>query len=436
TQLMIHRLFRSNSRDLSSLRYLQMSWIGPFSAGEDLGSLGQLSPEDFKQRVVRCRAIESLKERYIALSHMRDQINEGSCDFENYAEIFWKHALNDVSIKKYGNRRPEDTDAWQTRQRKKESAQTTERRREGLLTQIKQLSFYAMQGMNSARLRVTDVEEYKQCLQRATFDRMTNRVVGSKTRRSVPNSPSIQELNAHGLGLSDSGLIVELSVPPRGTGIVTDKDPISALLKSPPKPTKRKHDPPKDSRKRPKPDSPRPDPTPVNDAINQNFEQQNHGQVPEPRPELTLADDGNTEHEDGLENDHGMADSPNGVQPEMATICVADCTFVIEKDLLCSYSDVFESMFTGELLEKKTQEVRLPDEDFTPVKAFVYWILNESKFEKKGITDLGLSESEKIDIAEIIKPWKFGDERQCAAGFENAVLQALIDRAKRHPDRI
>ncbi|KAL8778282.1 MAG: hypothetical protein Q9194_002084 [Teloschistes cf. exilis] len=357
-----------------------MSWIGPFSAGEDLGSLGQLSPEDFKQRVVRCRAIESLKERYIALSHMRDQINEGSCDFENYAEIFWKHALNDVSIKKYGNRRPEDTDAWQTRQRKKESAQTTERRREGLLTQIKQ-----------------------------------------------PQEGTL---------ISDSGLIVELSVPPRGTGIVTDKDPISALLKSPPKPTKRKHDPPKDSRKRPKPDSPRPDPTPVNDAINQNFEQQNHGQVPEPRPELTLADDGNTEHEDGLENDHGMADSPNGVQPEMATICVADCTFVIEKDLLWSYSDVFESMFTGELLEKKTQEVRLPDEDFTPAKAFVYWILNESKFEKKGITDLGLSESEKIDIAEIIKPWKFGDERQCAAGFENAVLQALIDRAKRHPDRV
>lgn len=301
--------------------------IGPFSAGDDLGSLGQLSPEDFKQRVVRCLAIESLKERYIALSHRRDQINEGFCDFENYAEIFWKHALNDVSIKKYGNRCPEDTDAWQTHQRKKESARTTERRREGLLTPInhksdwellnneltRQLSFYAMQGMNSARLRVPDVEELKQRLQRATFDRMTDRVVGSRLgvlatrgdfdqvrKRGVPNPPSIQELNAHGLGLSDSGLIVELSVPPRGTGIVTDKDPISALLKSPPKPVKRKHDPPEDSRKRPKPDSPRPDPTPVNDAINQNFEQQNHGQVPEPRPELTLADDGNTEHEDGL----------------------------------------------------------------------------------------------------------------------------------------
>lgn len=85
---------------------------------------------------------------------------------------------------------------------------------------------------------------------------------------------------------------------------------------------------------------------------------------------------------------------------------------------------------------KETQEVRLPDEDFTPVKVFVYWILNESKSEKKGTTDLGLSESEKTGIAEIIKLWRFGDERQCAAGFENAVLQALIDRAKRHPDRI
>ncbi|KAI4110004.1 MAG: hypothetical protein L6R37_000137 [Teloschistes peruensis] len=299
-----------------------------------------------------------------------------------------------------------------------------------------------MQGMNSARLRVPDVEELKQRLQRATFDRMTDRVVGSRLgvlatrgdfdqvrKRGVPNPPSIQELNAHGLGLSDSGLIVELSVPPRGTGIVTDKDPISALLKSPPKPVKRKHDPPEDSRKRPKPDSPRPDPTPVNDAINQNFEQQNHGQVPEPRPELTLADDGNTEHEDGLGKrpwhvEFRMVRKTNTawlilqIQPEMATICVADCTFVIEKDVRCSYSDVFESMFTGELLEKKHKRSDSLTKTSLPSRS------------------LCLSESEKTGIAEIIKLWRFGDERQCAAGFENAVLQALIDRAKRHPDRI
>ncbi|KAH0290258.1 hypothetical protein M436DRAFT_50684 [Aureobasidium namibiae CBS 147.97] len=100
--------------------------------------------------------------------------------------------------------------------------------------------------------------------------------------------------------------------------------------------------------------------------------------------------------------------------------------FVLQKGLLCFYSDYFRAAFDGSFKEAVERKIELPDVKIDTFEAFQVWLYSQSF---RSIEDLqDSSEAPKLPSSRrLARLWVFGDKYQIPV-LQNGAIDALLQK--------